>query len=97
YRTVSLSFGLAERSQMDLEKFFFPRSLCIFGVSDSPGNLGREIVKNLNRFGYAGEVYGIGRKEMEVEGRRVYRDLADLPESPDVAILLVPAPAIADA
>jgi len=82
---------------MDLEKFFFPRSLCIFGVSDSPGNLGREIVKNLNRFGYAGEVYGIGRKEMEVEGRRVYRDLADLPKSPDVAILLVPAPAIADA
>ncbi len=82
---------------MDLDKFFFPRSVCIFGVSDSPGNLGREIVRNLNRFGYAGGVCGVGRREMEVEGRRVYRDLADVPERPDVAILLVPAPAIADA
>jgi acyl-CoA synthetase (NDP forming) len=82
---------------MDLEKFFFPRSLCIFGVSDSPGNLGREIVKNLNRFGYAGGVYGVGRREMDLEGRRVYTALDDLPESPGMAILLVPAPAIADA
>ena len=82
---------------MDMEKLFFPRSIVIFGVSESQGNLGVEIVKNLNRFAFAGEVYGIGRKEMEVEGRRVYRSLADVPGRPDLAILLVPASAITDA
>ena len=82
---------------MDVEKFFFPRSVVIFGVSETPGNLGREIVRNLNRFGYAGGVYGVGRREMEVEGRGVYKDLADVPGRPDVAILLVPAPAISEA
>ncbi len=82
---------------MDMEKFFFPRSIVIFGVSERRGNLGRDIVRNLNRFGYMGEVYGVGRRAMEVEGRRVYEDLADVPGTPDLAVLLVPAPAIAGA
>ncbi len=82
---------------MDLEKFFYPRSIVVFGVSDSPGNLGRDIVKNLNRFGFAGPVYGLGRRTMEIEGRKVYADINDLPETPDLAVLLIPASTIVDA
>jgi acetyltransferase len=82
---------------MDVKKFYFPRSIVVFGVSDSPGNLGREIIKNLDRFGFSGAVYGFGRKAMEVEGRQVFADLDDMPETPDLAALLVPASTIAEA
>jgi acetate---CoA ligase (ADP-forming) len=82
---------------MDLEAFYYPRSIVVFGVSDSPGNLGRDIIRNLNRFGFEGPVYGLGRKAMEIEGRKVYTGLEDMPETPDLAVLLVPASAVADA
>ena len=82
---------------MNVKNFFYPRSIIVFGVSDSAGNLGREIVKNLDRFGFAGAVYGFGRRPMEVEGHKVYADLGELPETPDVAVLLTPAATIADA
>jgi acetyltransferase len=78
----------------DIEKIFSPDSVVICGVSDGPANLGREIVKNLNRFAYPGRVYGLGRIAMEIEGRRVYADLKDLPEIPELAVILVPAGAV---
>ncbi len=80
----------------DIEKIFFPESVVICGVSDSPANLGKEIIKNLNRFAYPGRVYGQGRISMEVEGRRVYADLKDIPEVPELAVILVPAGGVVD-
>lgn len=84
----------AERIRMNLETFYYPRSVVVFGVSDSPGNLGREIVRNLNRFGFQGTVSGLGRKATEIEGRKVYESLDEIPETPDLAVLLVPAAGI---
>ncbi len=80
--------------QRDIERMFFPESVVICGVSDKPGNLGREILKNLNRFEFAGRVYGLGRTAMELEGRRVYADLKEIPEVPELAVMLVPAAAV---
>lgn len=80
-----------------MKKFFFPESILIFGVSDREENLGRQTVKNLNRFGFRGSLWGFGRKAMEVEGRAVYADIGAVPGVPDVAILLVPAAAIMNA
>ena len=81
-------------SGKNIRKLFFPESVAVCGLSERPDNLARRIVENLNRFAFTGRVYGIGRKADEVEGTRVYADPADLPEVPDVAVLLVPAPAI---
>ena len=83
-----------ERDHRDMEKLFFPESLIVVGVSDGPANLGAEIIRNLNRFAFTGRVYGLGRRAMELEGRRVYEDIGACPEIPDLAVLLVPAPAV---
>ena len=82
---------------MEMAKFYYPDSILVFGVSDGPANLGKEVIKNLNRCGFAGQVSGFGRKGMEVEGRRVYSDIDLVPGVPDVAVFLVPAAAIDDA
>jgi acetate---CoA ligase (ADP-forming) len=85
------------RDYVDLEKLFFPDSIVIFGISDSPTNLGKEIIENLNRFAFQGRVYGIGRTNKEVAGRQVYAHPDQLPGTPDLAVLLVPAATVADA
>jgi len=77
-----------------MQKIFFPESVVVCGVSDTPGNLGAEIIRNLNRFEFRGRVYGVGRKAMEIEGIKVYAGLSQVPEAPELAVLLVPAPAI---
>ena len=77
-----------------MKKLFFPQSVIVVGVSDGPANLGSEILRNLNRFSFTGRVYGLGRRAMELEQRQVYEDINACPEIPDLAVLLVPAPAV---
>ncbi|OPX95952.1 MAG: succinyl-CoA synthetase subunit alpha [Syntrophorhabdus sp. PtaU1.Bin002] len=79
-----------------MEKFFYPQSIAIFGISDSPGNLALYVLENLDRFGFTGRIYAIGRTEKEINGRRVYTRLEDVPEVPDLAVLVIPAPAMPD-
>lgn len=77
-----------------MEKFFTARSVAVFGVSDVPGNLGQHIINNMIRFGYMGRIYPIGRRATEIAGIPVYRRIEDVPEVPDLAVLLLPAKAI---
>jgi acyl-CoA synthetase (NDP forming) len=44
----------------DMRRFFYPKSLAVVGVSDSPSNLARVIMENLQRFGYEGRAYPVG-------------------------------------
>jgi len=77
-----------------MEKFFSAQSVAVFGVSDAPGNLGRFIIDNMKRFDYTGRIYPVGRTATEVVGIPVYRQIEDVPEVPDLAVLLVPARAM---
>jgi acetate---CoA ligase (ADP-forming) len=82
---------------MDLQKFFFPRSVVIVGVSESALSLGRLVIENLNRSAFQGRVYGVGRSSGEIAGRPVVRRIEDVPEVPDLAVLLIPARVTPDA
>ncbi len=76
--------------QVTLEALFAPRSIAVFG-SAAPGKLGSVVVRNLLRWDYAGAVYPINRESAPIEGRQGYASLADLPEVPECAMLVVPA------
>ena len=43
-----------------MHDFFYPESIAVFGVSDRPSNLAKEMVANLVRFGFKGKVFPIG-------------------------------------
>jgi acyl-CoA synthetase (NDP forming) len=77
-----------------MEKFFYPRSLVVFGASTTKMNLGQIVLLNNKKIGYEGALYGVGSKAGDVNGVPVYTDVADLPETPDVAIFLTPAKTI---
>ncbi|RLI20801.1 hypothetical protein DRO47_04505, partial [Candidatus Bathyarchaeota archaeon] len=40
-----------------LEKFLRPKSVAVIGASRTPGAVGHEIVRNLIRSGYPGQIY----------------------------------------
>lgn len=74
-----------------MEKFFYPESIAVFGVSDTPSNLARVIVENLVRFGFHGEVYPVGARSGIVAGISIMKDLDSIAGAPDLAVILVPA------
>jgi len=83
-----------------MRHFFYPEGIAVFGVSDRPSNLAKDIVSNLVRFGFRGDVFPIGSHEGVVEGKPILRGLAQAERAPDLAVLLVPAnqiPEILDA
>jgi acetyltransferase len=74
-----------------MKKFFYPKSLVVVGVSDTPDNLGRGIVVNLMQCRYQGQIFLVGRRPGQVYGRRIFPSLRDLPEPVDLAVILAPA------
>jgi acyl-CoA synthetase (NDP forming) len=78
----------------ELTPLIAPRSIAVVGASDRDGNLGGLSVKFLQKFGYKSPVWPVNAGRDTVAGLRCYPTLADLPESPDLAILAVPADSV---
>ena len=74
-----------------MKKFFNPSSIVVFGASATKMNLGQIVLLNNKQVGYEGNLYGVGSQEGDVGGVHIYTSVADLPETPDVAIFLTPA------
>jgi len=74
-----------------MKKFFYPDSLAVVGVSDSPDNLARGIVHNLLKFHYRGKIFLVGRRPGVAFDLPIHPSLRDLPEPVDLAAVLAPA------
>lgn len=81
-----------------MEKLFYPDSIVILGLSAKENNLSRLILGNLLRWGYRGRIFGVnpGSDARHVDGIKMYREITDLPEIPDLAVTLLPARFIPD-
>jgi acyl-CoA synthetase (NDP forming) len=82
---------------VDFAPFFEPKSVAIIGASRTPGKPGYLVISNLKANEYAGKIYPVNPQAREIMGYRAYPSVADLPEAPDVAVILVPASATTDA
>lgn len=76
-----------------MEQLFYPKSIVIIGLSSKPSNIPRITLENLLRWGYRGRIFGVNPagEDVHVDGIRMYRNIEDLPEVPDLAFCLVPA------
>jgi len=74
-----------------MDQLFYPKSVAVIGVSQSPNNLAGNIVKNLFEFEFGGEIFLVGQKEGILFGRRISTSVEDLHEGVDVAVILTPA------
>jgi acetyltransferase len=84
-------------SQRNLEAVFRPASVALIGASERPGSVGAVVLANLIAAGFAGDIHPVNPKYDSVLGRRCWRRIADLPASPDLAIVMTPPAAVATA
>jgi len=75
----------------DLSPLLAPRSVAIIGATHDHRRFGGRPIQYLDFYGYKGGVYPVNPKYDEVGGVRCYPHIADLPETPDLAIVAVPA------
>lgn len=81
----------------DFSALFSPRSVAIVGASDDVTRIGGRPLRYLREAGYEGAVYPVNPNRETVQGFKAYASVADLPETPDLALLAVPARATVDA
>ncbi|MCI4360860.1 MAG: CoA-binding protein, partial [Thermoplasmata archaeon] len=77
------------------DELFRPSSVAVIGASNRPGAVGSSLFRNILRSGFTGVAYPVNPAWRSVSGVRCYAGVSDLPEAPDLAVVVVPAPAVA--
>ncbi|HEU0184514.1 MAG TPA: GNAT family N-acetyltransferase [Blastocatellia bacterium] len=87
----------AEAERASLDHVLAPKSVAVIGASRNPNSVGGALFQNLVRWRFAGVVYPINPSAKSVAGVRAYAGVKDLPETPELAFVAVPAGAALDA
>jgi acyl-CoA synthetase (NDP forming) len=74
-----------------LARLFAPRSVALVGASENVARIGGRPLRYLRDGGFKGAVYPVNPNRDTVQGFNCYASIRALPETPDVAILAVPA------
>ncbi len=74
--------------------FFEPRSLAVVGASSHPEKVGYSILANLIKSGYEGRIFPVNPHADVIQDMQCFKDVASIPETPDLALIVVPAPAV---
>jgi acetate---CoA ligase (ADP-forming) len=80
----------------DLTPLLSPNSIAIIGASGDTETLRGRLTHALIGHGYDGRVYPVTRSQTEVLGIRAFPSVTALPESVDLAVILVPAAHVID-
>ncbi len=65
--------------------------MAVVGASEKVGSVGRTLLWNLLSSPFGGTVYPVNPNRSNVLGVRAYRDVGELPEVPDLAVIATPA------
>src|SRR5271155_5552159 len=77
-------------SVRNLDRLFEPRSVALIGATPRPGSVGGVVLRNLRRGGFAGELMLVNPHHGKIDGLTVYRNVASLPQAPDLAVIVTP-------
>jgi acetyltransferase len=78
-----------------LQPLLAPGSVALVGASEREGSLGRIVARNLEAGGLKGELYPVNPRHGAVFGRRAYARLSQLPQPPELAVVVTPARTVA--
>jgi acetyl coenzyme A synthetase (ADP forming)-like protein len=74
-----------------LEPFFAPSSVAVLGASKRRESIGGLLFRNIIAGEFQGVAYPVNRDGDAVAGVRGYRSMDELPETPDLAVVCLPA------
>lgn len=78
-------------SVRNLDKIFKPRRIAVIGASERTSSVGYTVLRNLITAGFGGVVYPVNPKREAIHGIQAYPNVASLPNTPDLAVLTIPA------
>jgi len=73
-----------------LDLFMNPRSVAIIGASRKSGPGSFNLIENMRAFGYTGKIFPVNPQADEILGLKAYKDIRDIPEPVNIAILNTP-------
>ncbi len=73
-----------------LDALFTPRVVAVIGATERKRSVGRTVMTNLGLGGFAGKVYPVNPIQDSILGIKAYPNIADLPEKPDLAVIITP-------
>ncbi len=72
-----------------LDFFFYPKDVAVIGASANKEKIGYAVLNNLVK-SFKGKIYPVNPKGGEILGIKVFRDISELPEAIDLAVITVP-------
>lgn len=75
----------------DIRNLFYPRQIAFVGASAQFGKWGHMLYANTVGGGFKGDVYLVNPKGGKIAGRDVYRNVSEIPEEIDLAVVTIPA------
>lgn len=78
----------------NLEFAASPRSVAVVGATPRQGAVGRVVLDNIVGGGFAGPVWAVNPKHDRIGELPCHRDISSLPEAPDLAVIVTPAPTV---
>ncbi|MQA04561.1 MAG: GNAT family N-acetyltransferase [Streptosporangiales bacterium] len=98
YLTEQLLDAIATREgetdAASIRALLAPASVAVIGASRKPGAPGHVVMQNLLDSGFPGPVHPVNPAAGEILGRPAYASILDVPETVDLAVVAVPAPAV---
>lgn len=85
---------LLSQKNSALDVFFRPSTVAVIGATETPGSVGRTVLRNLIATPFGGTVYPVNPKRRNVLGIKAVPRIADVPEKVDLAVIVTPAPTV---
>lgn len=83
-------------TSQDLSKLLNPSSVAVVGASSNPQKLGNIVVRNIQESGFKGAIYPVNPNSPEINDLKAYKNLAEIPDIPDLVIISLPVDLVID-
>src|SRR5262245_5945962 len=90
-RSTGLPSCPTQVAMPDIHALLWPRHVALIGASADLESLRGRIMHTMAGHPFQGQIYPVTRSQVEVMGRRAYASIDDLPEAPQLAVLIIPA------
>ncbi len=74
-----------------LDAIFYPKSVAVVGVTQTPGTVPYDIFHNILASGYTGVLYPVAPGKRSISAVPAYRYVSDIENDVDLAVVVFPA------
>jgi acetyl coenzyme A synthetase (ADP forming)-like protein len=97
--SIAADGAVAERERIaetrSVARLLAPKVVAVIGASRTPGTVGNAVLVNICENGFGGIVHPVNPRAESIRGLKCYPSIAAVPDHVDLAIITVPAGAVA--